>query len=294
MGLIKKIEGYKENFCKKSKFSEKFKNIENKNTIVFIGLIAVFLMVFIFQTSHTENIYATSKKQNVYKTESNNTRENVKNSLHEETEKLKDNKIQEETGQKDLKISIGEKIERETKRNIISIRNGSATRKAYAKNENRNSAIYYTKYNTRVDNYEREDIRSQEISEKFYWPVGSQNITSKYGERIHPILKERKFHRGIDIAEKFGSEVRSAVKGIVTYSGEKGNYGKMVEVTSEKGVVTRYAHLSKISVEEGEIVSQGYILGNVGSTGMSTGPHLHFEIMIDGKPLDPMEFEYHQ
>ena len=294
MGLIKKIEGYKENFCKKSKFSEKFKNIENKNTIVFIGLIAVFLMVFIFQTSYTENIYATSKKQNVYKTESNNTRENVKNSLHEETEKLKDNKIQEETEQKDLKISIGEKIEREAKGNIISIRNGSAARKAYAKNENRNSAIYYTKYNTRVDNYEREDIRSQEISEKFYWPVGSQNITSKYGERIHPILKERKFHRGIDIGEKFGAEVRSAVKGIVTYSGEKGNYGKMVEVTSEKGVVTRYAHLSKISVEEGEIVSQGYILGNVGSTGMSTGPHLHFEIMIDGKPLDPMEFEYYQ
>ena len=88
--------------------------------------------------------------------------------------------------------------------------------------------------------------------------------------------------------------MRSAVKGIVTYSGEKGNYGKMVEVTSEKGIVTRYAHLSKISVEEGEIVSQGYILGNVGSTGMSTGPHLHFEIMIDGKPLDPMEFEYYQ
>ena len=86
--------------------------------------------------------------------------------------------------------------------------------------------------------------------------------------------------------------MNSGVKGIVTYAGVKGNYGNMIEVRRNDGLKVRYAHLSKIEVRVGQTVYEGDKIGEVGSTGMATGPHLHYETLIEDIPVDPMKFKY--
>ncbi|MBX3018761.1 MAG: M23 family metallopeptidase [Bdellovibrionaceae bacterium] len=110
----------------------------------------------------------------------------------------------------------------------------------------------------------------------FIQPVKGR-ITSKQGMRRHPILKRMKYHSGTDIAAPKGTPVKAAAAGTVTKSGWSGGYGILVQLRHAGGVVTRYAHLSKTLVRKGQSVGQGTVIGRVGSTGRSTGPHLHFE-----------------
>ena len=124
------------------------------------------------------------------------------------------------------------------------------------------------------------------------WPVESEIITSQFGDRYHPVLKQMKFHRGIDIGAKKGETVKASFNGIVTFAGEKGEYGYMVELERDDGLKVRYAHLDKIEVVTNQLVSEGEKIGEVGSTGMTTGDHLHFEIIIESVPVDPMRFKY--
>jgi len=142
----------------------------------------------------------------------------------------------------------------------------------------------------------KEDIRKLDLSKiesyELYWPVVSTKITSEFGNRMHPVLKENRFHRGVDISSVKGAAVNSGVKGIVTYAGVKGNYGNMIEVRRNDGLKVRYAHLSKIEVRVGQTVYEGDKIGEVGSTGMATGPHLHYEVLIEDIPVDPMKFKY--
>lgn len=142
----------------------------------------------------------------------------------------------------------------------------------------------------------KEDIRKLDLSKiesyELYWPVVSTKITSEFGNRMHPVLKENRFHRGVDISSVKGAAVNSGVKGIVTYAGVKGNYGNMIEVRRNDGLKVRYAHLSKIEVRVGQTVQEGDKIGEVGSTGMATGPHLHYEVLIEDIPVDPMKFKY--
>ena len=142
----------------------------------------------------------------------------------------------------------------------------------------------------------KEDIRKLDLSKiesyELYWPVVSTKITSEFGNRMHPVLKENRFHRGVDISSVKGAAVNSGVKGIVTYAGVKGNYGNMIEVRRNDGLKVRYAHLSKIEVRTGQTVYEGDKIGEVGSTGMATGPHLHYEVLIEDIPVDPMKFKY--
>ena len=142
----------------------------------------------------------------------------------------------------------------------------------------------------------KEDIRKLDLSKiesyELYWPVVSTKITSEFGNRMHPVLKENRFHRGVDISSVKGAAVNSGVKGIVTYAGVKGNYGNMIEVRRSDGLKVRYAHLSKIEVRVGQTVYEGDKIGEVGSTGMATGPHLHYEVLIEDIPVDPMKFKY--
>lgn len=142
----------------------------------------------------------------------------------------------------------------------------------------------------------KEDIRKLDLSKiesyELYWPVVSTKITSQFGNRMHPILKENRFHRGVDIASVKGAAVNSGVKGVVTSAGGKGNYGNMIEVRRNDGLKVRYAHLSKIEVRVGQTVQEGDKIGEVGSTGMATGPHLHYEVLIEDIPVDPMKFKY--
>ena len=142
----------------------------------------------------------------------------------------------------------------------------------------------------------KEDIRKLDLSKiesyELYWPVVSTKITSEFGNRMHLVLKENRFHRGVDISSVKGAAVNSGVKGIVTYAGVKGNYGNMIEVRRSDGLKVRYAHLSKIEVRVGQRIQEGDKIGEVGSTGMATGPHLHYEVLIEDIPVDPMKFKY--
>lgn len=127
---------------------------------------------------------------------------------------------------------------------------------------------------------------------KILWPVKSGRITSKFGNRNHPVLKSVKFHRGVDIAVSIGTPVYSGIKGKVTFAGRKGNYGNLVEIEGNDGIKVRYAHLNSIDVVTGQKVSDGEKVAETGNTGMSTGPHLHYEIIIDENPVNPLNFAH--
>ena len=120
------------------------------------------------------------------------------------------------------------------------------------------------------------------------WPVFGE-ITSPYGWRINPITHKKEFHTGVDIGAPEGTPVFSAISGVVTYAGWYGGYGNMIQVFNGR-MLTRYGHLSKIDCYVGEHVKQGMLIGRIGSTGFSTGPHLHFEIRIAGTPYNPLGY----
>ena len=141
----------------------------------------------------------------------------------------------------------------------------------------------------RIQNIQNENINNKNFG-KILWPVKSGKITSKFGNRNHPVLKSVKFHRGVDIAVSLGTPVYSGIKGRVTFAGRKGNYGNLVEIKGSDGIKVRYAHLSKIDVVAGQRVSDGEKVAETGNTGMSTGPHLHYEIIVDESPVNPLNF----
>ena len=120
--------------------------------------------------------------------------------------------------------------------------------------------------------------------------AGRMEITSGYGPRIDPFMGRMALHAGLDIREEPGTPVRATAGGKVVSAGWSGGYGNMVEIEHENDLATRYGHLSMITVAEGQYVSPGTILGRVGSTGRSTGPHLHYEVRIDGEAVDPVRF----
>ncbi|MBA4370011.1 MAG: hypothetical protein C0418_00320 [Coriobacteriaceae bacterium] len=123
------------------------------------------------------------------------------------------------------------------------------------------------------------------------WPVpASSRITSYYGWRTHPILRTRRFHHGLDIGAPSGSAIVAAGTGEVIWAGWRGGYGKVVMIDHGEGCVTVYAHMSSIGVSVGQAVDQGQRIGAVGSTGLSTGPHLHFEVRANGESRNPLEY----
>jgi murein DD-endopeptidase MepM/ murein hydrolase activator NlpD len=111
-------------------------------------------------------------------------------------------------------------------------------------------------------------------------------LTSGYGYRPDPVLKVN-IHPGVDLAASMGTPVSAASGGTVTHAGPAGTYGNLVMIKHDGGFETRYAHLSAVDVKEGQRVEAGQLVGKVGSTGYSTGPHLHFEVRKDGKAMDP-------
>jgi len=119
------------------------------------------------------------------------------------------------------------------------------------------------------------------------WPVRGE-ITSGFGERIHPMYGKPAVHNGVDIAAPIGTPVRAAKAGKVRFAGRAGGYGLTVVLDHGGNVFTVYGHNHVIHVAEGEMVTEGARIASVGSTGLSTGPHLHFEVRINGKPIDPV------
>lgn len=123
------------------------------------------------------------------------------------------------------------------------------------------------------------------------YPVpGSRNITSPFGWRIHPIYKTKKFHSGVDLAASYGASIFAAESGTVIYAGWQSGYGNTVIVDHGGGLSTLYAHCSSIKVSNGQKVSRGQTIALVGSTGASTGPHLHFEVHVNGSAVNPENY----
>lgn len=124
----------------------------------------------------------------------------------------------------------------------------------------------------------------------FIWPIASTMITSEYGWRVHPIFGTSRYHSGIDIGADYGEAVWASAGGVVVHSGWLGGYGKAVIIDHGGGISTLYAHNSKLTVGEGETVYQGQVVAYAGSTGYSTGPHLHFEVREYGEPVSPYSY----
>lgn len=120
--------------------------------------------------------------------------------------------------------------------------------------------------------------------------IEDSSITSGFGWRIHPITGKRKFHSGIDFGAKKGAAIYAFKPGLVEFVGWKGGYGKIVIVNHGKGKSTLYGHASKIVVRKGERVVAGETIAKIGSTGNSTGPHLHFEMRVKNKPVNPYPY----
>ncbi len=121
-------------------------------------------------------------------------------------------------------------------------------------------------------------------------PVWSYWLSSPFGKRYDPFNKKSAAHKGVDLASNKGNKIKTMAKGKVVRSDYNGGYGKFVEIDHGNGFKTKYAHLNKSYVKKGQYVEQGEAIGEVGSTGRSTGPHLHYEVLFNGTPVDPMAF----
>ncbi|MFC4768138.1 peptidoglycan DD-metalloendopeptidase family protein [Effusibacillus consociatus] len=122
------------------------------------------------------------------------------------------------------------------------------------------------------------------------WPTGSRNITSDFGYRKDPFGGFYTLHTGLDISGSHGSTIVSTADGIVTVAGWDGGYGISVVIDHRNGILTRYGHLSAVSVKAGQAVKKGDSIGQMGSTGRSTGTHLHYEVLENGVPVSPLKY----
>ena len=145
-----------------------------------------------------------------------------------------------------------------------------AAKRAKNKSKNKTTVVYYK-------------------GGKIAWPVQGQ-ITSGYGVRVHPVFKTKIKHSGIDIAASTGSPIAAASAGEVLFAGSMRGYGKVVILDHGGDLTTVYGHMSTISCSENQKVAKGAIIGKVGMTGIATGPHLHFEVRVNGNTVDPMGY----
>lgn len=139
-----------------------------------------------------------------------------------------------------------------------------------------------------------EDIVMNENLQKEVQPSGRPILkgwlSSYYGMRMHPISGRMEMHEGIDFAGKMGGEVIAVAKGVITYAGKRYGYGNVIDIAHGNGFTTRYAHNSKILVSVGDTVEKGFRIAEIGSSGRSTGPHVHFEVLKNGKQVNPVKF----
>lgn len=121
-------------------------------------------------------------------------------------------------------------------------------------------------------------------------PLARAAVTSNFGYRRHPISGGHKLHAGIDLSAPTGTPVYATALGVVGTAGWQGGYGLLIQLSHAENHSTRYGHLSRIAVRPGQIVEPGQLIGYVGSTGRSTGPHLHYEVRINGAAIDPVPY----
>ncbi|RHW17734.1 M23 family peptidase [Sphingomonas gilva] len=123
-------------------------------------------------------------------------------------------------------------------------------------------------------------------------PVGNVRVSSSFGLRRHPVLGYSRMHKGMDFAAAYGTPIRAATDGTVSFAGRHGGHGKYVKLKHNGSIATGYAHMSRIAVKSGQRVRQGQVIGYVGSTGLSTGPHLHYELYKNGVAVNPKSVSF--
>ena len=121
-------------------------------------------------------------------------------------------------------------------------------------------------------------------------PITKGWISSYYGMRTHPLSGRREMHKGIDFAGKLGGQVIAVAKGVVTYAGKRWGYGQVIDIAHGNGYTTRYAHNSRLLVSVGDTIEKGFQIAEIGSSGRSTGPHVHFEVLKNGREINPVRF----
>jgi len=121
-------------------------------------------------------------------------------------------------------------------------------------------------------------------------PVKKGWMSSRFGMRVDPITGKRAFHNGVDFAGKLGADVVAVAAGVVVYADARSGYGEMVEINHGGGFSTRYGHHDKLIVKVGDIVKKGQVVGKMGSSGRSTGPHVHYEVYKNGRVVDPSSY----
>ena len=124
----------------------------------------------------------------------------------------------------------------------------------------------------------------------FAQPIPSIHITSPFGSRVNPVTRRRSMHEGMDLSGSRGQPIHATADGVVSFAGRQNGYGNVVIIQHDFGFETRYGHLNSIAVRQGQRVSRGDTIGGMGSTGRSTGTHLHYEIRVGGRPINPMTY----
>jgi len=138
--------------------------------------------------------------------------------------------------------------------------------------------------------YMLENSRSRAHAKPHAWPTEGGWLSSTYGLRTDPFTGTPAHHYGVDIANRFGAPVLASSRGVVTFAGKMKDFGYMVEVDHGYGYKTRYGHMSSVAVKVGDVVRDSQVLGRIGSSGRSTGPHLHYEVHLHGRHINPGPF----
>jgi len=279
----------------------------NVEKIAGILIIIILFFSILFQINQTVNINSGYLEEEI----TENIEEKLQNIINTEEKKLSETTVKETV--KNKKINQTEKVrgiikisgeEGESTKNTGIIRIIDSIADINTKKDMESISLSRTesfkgKVRENINEKDRADNQNIQIENieskgfgKILWPVKYGKITSKFGNRTHPVLKSVKFHRGVDIAVSIGTPVYSGIKGRVTFAGRKGNYGNLVEIEGNDGIKVRYAHLNSIDVVTGQKVSDGEKVAETGNTGMSTGPHLHYEIIIDENPVNPLNFAH--
>ena len=279
-------------------------DIEKKAGIL---IIAILFFCILFQINQTVNINSGYLEEEI----TENIEEKLQNIINTEEKRLSETAVKETVKNEKINhiekdrgiIKISEE-EGESIKNtgIIRIRDNIAdinTKKDMESISLSRTESFKGKVRENINEKDRADNQNIQIESieskgfgKILWPVKYGKITSKFGNRTHPVLKSVKFHRGVDIAVSIGTPVYSGIKGRVTFAGRKGNYGNLVEIEGNNRIKVRYAHLNSIDVVTGQKVSDGEKVAETGNTGMSTGPHLHYEVIIDENPVNPLDFAH--
>ncbi|WP_188207403.1 M23 family metallopeptidase [Alkalibacillus aidingensis] len=137
---------------------------------------------------------------------------------------------------------------------------------------------------------ELEDVKRDLETVPVYWPADTERVTSEFGIRTDPFTNQTAYHNGIDLASEWGTDIYATGDGVVTFADRDGGYGLSVIINHPNAYETRFAHLGQLMVEEGDIVKQGDVIGLMGSTGRSTGVHLHYEIFHEDQEVDPYPY----